>query len=139
MTFGRLYQRGYNVVTGKSVTTDLNEYVTENAMTALFSEIKSQEDKIRSNPVERTTEILKKVFCLRGFKQVIKTLSEGAIRFANRTFFNSVFFLIAHQPCRRFSRFLFCAPFCICPLCAYFHFGSIRYTNHATRLALYRP
>ncbi len=54
--------KGYNVVTGKSVTTDLNEYVTENAMTALFSEIKSQEDKIRSNPVERTTEILKKVF-----------------------------------------------------------------------------
>ncbi|MFT5723897.1 MAG: hypothetical protein ACI9JN_001014 [Bacteroidia bacterium] len=54
--------KGYNVVTGKKVTTDLNEYVTENAMTALFSEIKSQEDKIRANPIERTTAILKKVF-----------------------------------------------------------------------------
>ena len=52
----------YNTATQKTVTTDLNEYVTENAMTALFSEIKNQEDKIRANPVERTTEILKKVF-----------------------------------------------------------------------------
>lgn len=54
--------KAYNMVTQKEVTTDLNEYVTENAMTALFSEIKKQEDNIRANPVERTTEILKKVF-----------------------------------------------------------------------------
>ncbi|MFT5512036.1 MAG: ABC-type transporter MlaC component [Bacteroidia bacterium] len=54
--------QGYNLVTQKNVTTDLNEYVTDNAMTALFSEIKNQEDKIRTNPIERTTEILKKVF-----------------------------------------------------------------------------
>lgn len=52
----------YNTVTQKNVTTDLNEYVTDNAMTALFTEIKTQEDKIRANPIERTTEILKKVF-----------------------------------------------------------------------------
>ncbi len=54
--------KGYNMVMGKNVTTDLNEYVTDNAMTALFSEIKKEEDKIRANPVARTTEILKKVF-----------------------------------------------------------------------------
>lgn len=52
----------YNMVTGKNVTTDLNEYVTDNAMTALFTEIKKQEDNIRANPVERTTDLLKKVF-----------------------------------------------------------------------------
>ena len=52
----------YNTATQKTVTTDLNEYVTENAMTALFTEIRKQEDQIRANPVERTTEVLKKVF-----------------------------------------------------------------------------
>ncbi|MCB9262499.1 MAG: DUF4197 domain-containing protein [Flavobacteriales bacterium] len=52
----------YNTVMGKNVTTDLNQYVTDLAMTALFTEIKKQEDNIRANPVERTTEILKKVF-----------------------------------------------------------------------------
>ncbi|MBO6517078.1 MAG: DUF4197 domain-containing protein [Bacteroidia bacterium] len=54
--------KAYNTVMKKNVTTDLNEYVTERAMTALFTEIKVQEDKIRANPVERTTEILRKVF-----------------------------------------------------------------------------
>lgn len=53
---------GYNLVMGKSVTTDLNAYVTEKAMTALFSQVKQEEDKIRANPIARTTEILKKVF-----------------------------------------------------------------------------
>lgn len=53
---------GYNMVMGKSVTTDLNAYVTERAMTALFSQVRQEEDKIRANPIARTTEILKKVF-----------------------------------------------------------------------------
>lgn len=53
---------GYNMVTGKSVSTDLNDYVTDLAMTALFTEIKKEEDKIRANPVARTTDLLKKVF-----------------------------------------------------------------------------
>ncbi len=53
---------GYNLVMGKSVTTDLNAYVTEKAMIALFSQVKQEEDKIRANPIARTTEILKKVF-----------------------------------------------------------------------------
>ena len=52
----------YNTVMGKKVQTDLNEYVTNKAMTALFTQIKKEEDKIRSNPISRTTDLLKKVF-----------------------------------------------------------------------------
>ena len=52
----------FNMVMGKSVQTDLNDYVTDKAMTALFSQVKEQEDKIRENPVARTTDLLKKVF-----------------------------------------------------------------------------
>lgn len=52
----------YNIVTGKNVQTDLNEYVTDRAMTGLFTQIKQEEDKIRTNPVARTTDLLKKVF-----------------------------------------------------------------------------
>lgn len=52
----------YNTVMGKKVETDLNDYVTSKAMTALFTQIKKEEDKIRSNPISRTTDLLKKVF-----------------------------------------------------------------------------
>lgn len=52
----------YNTVMGKQVQTNLNDYVTSKAMTALFTQIKKEEDKIRSNPVSRTTDLLKKVF-----------------------------------------------------------------------------
>lgn len=52
----------YNMVTGNNVQTDLNEYVTDKATTALFSQIKQEEDKIRANPIARTTDLLKKVF-----------------------------------------------------------------------------
>lgn len=41
---------------------DLNEYVLGKTMTALFDTIEIEENKIRANPVERTSEILKKVF-----------------------------------------------------------------------------
>jgi hypothetical protein len=53
---------GYNMVTGKNVQTDLNDYVTDKAMTALFSQVKQEEDKIRANPAARATDLLKKVF-----------------------------------------------------------------------------
>lgn len=52
----------YNTVMGKRVKTDLNAYVTDKAMTALFSQVKQEEGKIRANPVARTTDLLKKVF-----------------------------------------------------------------------------
>ena len=54
--------KGYNLVTGKNVTTDIDQYVTERATTALFTQIRAEEDKIRANPIARTTDILKKVF-----------------------------------------------------------------------------
>lgn len=41
---------------------DLGNYVTTKAMNALFTKIALQEELIRKNPVERTTELLKKVF-----------------------------------------------------------------------------
>ena len=53
---------GYNMVMGKKVQTDLNAYATEKAMTALFSQVKQEEDKIGANPIARSTDLLKKVF-----------------------------------------------------------------------------
>lgn len=44
------------------INPDLNQYVTEKATTALFSEIEKEENAIRENPAKRTSEILKKVF-----------------------------------------------------------------------------
>lgn len=44
------------------INPDLNQYVTEKATTALFYEIRQQENAIRENPVERTSALLKKVF-----------------------------------------------------------------------------
>lgn len=44
------------------INPDLNQYVTEKATTALFGEIEKQENAIRSNPAERTSALLKKVF-----------------------------------------------------------------------------
>lgn len=41
---------------------DLDKYVTQKAVDALFAEIAVQEKKIRENPVERTTALLSKVF-----------------------------------------------------------------------------
>lgn len=46
----------------KDIQTDLNQYVTEKATSALFVEIKKEEDKIRLNPAIRSTEGLKKAF-----------------------------------------------------------------------------
>ncbi|MCB9245590.1 MAG: DUF4197 domain-containing protein [Flavobacteriales bacterium] len=46
----------------KKIAVDLNAYVTEKAMTALFSRIREEESLIRKNPEERTSAILKKVF-----------------------------------------------------------------------------
>jgi hypothetical protein len=53
---------GYNAVMSKNVQTDLDQYVTDNAIQALFDQIRVEENKIRANPVERTSEILRKVF-----------------------------------------------------------------------------
>lgn len=54
----------YNAIpfTGKKVETDLVKYTTDRALDGLFLKVEVEEQKIRENPIERTTEILKKVF-----------------------------------------------------------------------------
>ena len=50
-------------LTGKEkVETDLNKYVTDRAIDGIFKLIASQEKEIRKNPMQRTSDILKKVF-----------------------------------------------------------------------------
>jgi len=46
----------------QKVNPDLNEYATDLAMQGLFTMIAAEEKKIRENPLERTTDLLKKVF-----------------------------------------------------------------------------
>ena len=41
---------------------DLNAYVTQRTLDGLFTLVAEEEAKIRANPVERTTDLLKKVF-----------------------------------------------------------------------------
>ena len=41
---------------------DIDKYVTEKTVDGLFTMIAAEEKKIRENPVERTTDLLKKVF-----------------------------------------------------------------------------
>ena len=50
-------------LTGKpKVNTDLNQYVTDRAITGLFTLVGEEEGKIRKDPVARVSDILKKVF-----------------------------------------------------------------------------
>jgi len=46
----------------QKIETDLSKYVTEKALGALFTQIASEEKKIRTDPVARVNDILKKVF-----------------------------------------------------------------------------
>lgn len=51
------------VVAGlKSVNVNLEEYVTEKALDALFTKVAAEEKAIRTDPVARVNDILKKVF-----------------------------------------------------------------------------
>ncbi len=52
----------YNKVASKPVNPDINEYVTERALYGIFYYIGDEEKKIRNNPAERATDLLKKVF-----------------------------------------------------------------------------
>jgi hypothetical protein len=44
------------------INTNLDDYVTEKALQALFEEVKKEETKIRKDPAARVEEILRKVF-----------------------------------------------------------------------------
>lgn len=53
----------YNKIPGvERINPDLNDYVTQKALSALFSQIEIEENKIRQDPLKRTTQLLKKVF-----------------------------------------------------------------------------
>ncbi len=52
----------YNRFSSKPVDTDINSYVTTNALNGLFYYVAREEVNIRKNPAERVTDVLKKVF-----------------------------------------------------------------------------
>jgi hypothetical protein len=52
----------YNRFSSEKVNTDLVAYVTEKALAGLFHQVGLEEQKIRKDPVARTSDILKKVF-----------------------------------------------------------------------------
>jgi hypothetical protein len=52
----------YNKISFQKVNADLTGYVTDKALQALFMQIADQEKKIRKDPSERTSELLKTVF-----------------------------------------------------------------------------
>jgi len=52
----------YNKFSADKVNTSLPAYVTEKAMAGIFYQVGQEEQKIRKDPVARTTDILKKVF-----------------------------------------------------------------------------
>ncbi len=52
----------YNQFATTKVNTDLAGYVTQKAMDGIFAEVAKEEQKIRKDPVARTTDLLKKVF-----------------------------------------------------------------------------
>ncbi len=52
----------YNKFSKEKVNTDLPAYVTEKALSGIFVQLAEEEKKIRTDPVARTTDILKQVF-----------------------------------------------------------------------------
>lgn len=52
----------YNRFSSDKVNTDLPAYVTDKALAGIFYQVGQEEQKIRKDPVARTTDILKKVF-----------------------------------------------------------------------------
>lgn len=52
----------YNKVSFTKVDTDINSYVTTRALNGIFYYVAEEEKKIRTNPAERVSDILKKVF-----------------------------------------------------------------------------
>lgn len=47
---------------GPTVTTDLSDYVTGRALNGVFVVVGQEEEKIRKNPLQRVTDLLKRVF-----------------------------------------------------------------------------
>ncbi|HLV24055.1 MAG TPA: DUF4197 domain-containing protein [Moheibacter sp.] len=58
----------YNNLTGQNITTDLNAYVTQQAINGVFKMVAQKEEGIRNNIGLRTTSLLQEVFGLQDFK-----------------------------------------------------------------------
>lgn len=56
------YNTAMALTGGQKVTTDLSAFVTERAISGLFTMVEQEENKIRSNPAARVTDLLTKVF-----------------------------------------------------------------------------
>ena len=52
----------YNRFSAEKINPDLTAYVTEKALAGLFFQVGLEEQKIRKDPLARTSDILKKVF-----------------------------------------------------------------------------
>ncbi|MBX3253809.1 MAG: DUF4197 domain-containing protein [Chitinophagaceae bacterium] len=52
----------YNKFTLNKINPDLSAYVTEKALSGIFYQVAQEEQKIRKDPLARTTELLKNVF-----------------------------------------------------------------------------
>ncbi|MES1217533.1 MAG: DUF4197 domain-containing protein [Bacteroidota bacterium] len=52
----------YNKFSAEKVNTDLPAYVTEKGLSGIFYEVAQEEQKIRKDPLARTSDLLKKVF-----------------------------------------------------------------------------
>ena len=57
----------YNNISGQNVTTDLNAYVTQQAINGVFKMVAQKEEGIRNNIGMRTTPLLQEVFGLQDF------------------------------------------------------------------------
>jgi hypothetical protein len=57
----------YNSFTGQHITTDLNSYVTTEAINGVFKMVAQKEQGIRNNIGLRTTPLLKQVFALQDY------------------------------------------------------------------------
>jgi hypothetical protein len=56
------YNTAMTLTGGQKVTTDLSAFVTEKAISGLFTMVAQEEDKIRMDPAARVTDLLSKVF-----------------------------------------------------------------------------
>ena len=66
--WGNLIQRYNALPLTKNVTTDLADYVTQEALEGVYTMIAVEEKKIRTQTASRTTDLLKRVFALQDSK-----------------------------------------------------------------------
>jgi hypothetical protein len=56
------YNNAMSLTGGEKINPDLNQYVTERAISGLFQMVEKEENKIRKDPAARVTDLLSKVF-----------------------------------------------------------------------------